>query len=265
MADATAEGRHKLLSNLSGASAAYVPRTGWPAWAVIPAAVMIFVLASVLGFVVCWGYVAATGIESGILAPEGPNTHILAVWLAGLQIGLVLITLAASRLFNSKPREVLALNMPQGGWAVLPLAFAVMFAGIAVWTAVMVWLVPEAVLGDLRPFQELLHGDGWLIVFLVIGIGAPLSEEFLFRGFLFSGLAKSRLGLIGSSLITAGLWTALHAGYSIYGLAEVFAIGLYFSWLLARTGSLWVTIFCHAVYNTIIAVLLYFITLPAPA
>ena len=54
----------------------------------------------------------------------------------------------------------------------------------------------------------------------------------MFRGFLFSGLAKSRLGLIGTGVLTAVLWTALHIGYSIFGLLEVLAIGLYFSWLL---------------------------------
>ena len=43
------------------------------------------------------------------------------------------------------------------------------------------------------------------------------------------------------------------------------AIGLYFSWLLVRTGSLWVTMFCHGVYNTAMALGLYFMTLPPGA
>jgi membrane protease YdiL (CAAX protease family) len=54
----------------------------------------------------------------------------------------------------------------------------------------------------------------------------------------------------------------LHAGYSLVGLLEVLSIGFYFAWLLVRTGSLWTTIFCHAVYNTVMAVGLYFVTLP---
>jgi CAAX protease family protein len=83
----------------------------------------------------------------------------------------------------------------------------------------------------------------------------------MFRGFLFTGLAKSRLGLWGAAGITSALWTVIH-GYSVFGLIEVMAIGLYLSWLLVRTGSVWVTIFCHAVYNTAIGVALYFITLP---
>ncbi len=107
--------------------------------------------------------------------------------------------------------------------------------------------------GDLRLFRDLLQARAGLAL-LAIGIGAPLSEELLFRGFLFSGLAKSRLGLVGAAVLTALLWTSLHHGYSIFGLIEVLAIGLYFSWLLVRTGSLWVTMFCHAVYNTVIGI-----------
>ncbi|MDP1907023.1 MAG: CPBP family intramembrane metalloprotease, partial [Hyphomicrobium sp.] len=116
-----------------------------------------------------------------------------------------------------------------------------------------------------RVFSDLLQGEMAIFALIAIGIGAPLSEELLFRGFLFSGLAKSRLGLVGTSILTAVLWTALHAGYSIFGLIEVLAIGLYFSWLLVRTGSLWVPMFCHAVYNTVIGLALYFVTLPPPA
>jgi uncharacterized protein len=113
-------------------------------------------------------------------------------------------------------------------------------------------------------FSDLLHGEMGILALIAIGIGAPLSEELLFRGFLFSGLAKSRLGLLGTGILTAVLWTALHIGYSIFGLIEVVAIGLYFAWVLVRTGSLWVPIFCHAVYNTVIGLVLYFVTLPPP-
>ena len=44
----------------------------------------------------------------------------------------------------------------------------------------------------------------------------------------------------------------MHAGYSTVGIVEVFLIGLFFSWLLWRTGSLRVAIFCHALYNSLI-------------
>jgi membrane protease YdiL (CAAX protease family) len=40
-------------------------------------------------------------------------------------------------------------------------------------------------------------------------------------------------------------------------------IGLFFSWLLWRTGSLWVAISCHALYNSLIVVVLRYVPLPA--
>jgi membrane protease YdiL (CAAX protease family) len=71
----------------------------------------------------------------------------------------------------------------------------------------------------------------------------------LFRGFLLGALAQTRLGFAGAALISTAAWTALHGGYSPMGLADVFANGLLFCWLLWRTGSLRVVILCHAVYN----------------
>ena len=62
--------------------------------------------------------------------------------------------------------------------------------------------------------------------------------------------------------MTTTLWTALHAGYSLAGIVEVFTIGLFFSWLLWRTGSLRVPLFCHALYNSLIVLVLRHVPLP---
>jgi len=114
---------------------------------------------------------------------------------------------------------------------------------------------------DLRPFVH-LFGEQWVLALLVVGVGAPLSEELLFRGFLLSALARSRVGFVGGALVTSGLWTALHAGYSLAGIVEVFTIGLFLSWLLWRTGSLRVPIFCHGLYNALIVLVLRHVPLP---
>ena len=104
-----------------------------------------------------------------------------------------------------------------------------------------------------------------------MAVGAPLSEELLFRGFLLGALAKSlekglsvptalllrsfpgalarrRLRLLAGRVHLRPLGARCTTA-TLSGLAEVFAIGLFLSWLLWRTGSLWVTIFCHAAYN----------------
>jgi membrane protease YdiL (CAAX protease family) len=229
--------------------------------------VLIVILAMLAG-------VVATGIAAAVLVPAGGDAEavllgrqalIATIVLAAFQVVVILLTLLAAGFFASNRAETLALRTPRGGWGVLVPALAAMFVVTGVWTGALLWWSPETVIGDVRIFKELLQGETAIPALILIGLGAPFSEELLFRGFLFSGLAKSRLGLVGTSLLTAVLWTALHAGYSIFGLIEVLAIGLYFSWLLVRTGSVWVTIICHAVYNTVIGVALYFITLPPPA
>jgi CAAX protease family protein len=166
------------------------------------------------------------------------------------------LTLLASLAFGGRPRDVLALRGAPSGWRAYAGAVLAMVA-LQVALAVATYsLVDHDMLADLRPFVGLVTGPYWLLAAAVLGVGAPLSEELLFRGFLLGALAKSQLGFWGAALISTLLWTGLHAGYSLVGLAEVFAIGLLLSWLLWRTGSLWVTIFCHGLYNSLVAVAL---------
>jgi CAAX protease family protein len=235
-----------MLEALTKGPPAYAPNSGWPAWSVLPAAAGVIFLAIVAGGIAGWAFGLAAGTAVG-------------------QVVTVILTLAAGGLSPQKRKDVLALKPPAGGWGVIPLALLPLFGGTLVWTAAVLLLQPTAVYQDLRPFQQLLQGDtGWIIL-PVICLGAPLSEELLFRGFMFSGLAKSRLRLVGTAILTTVLWTALHAGYSAFGILEVLGIGLYFCWLLVRTGSLWVTIGCHAIYNTVVALCLLLVKVPAAA
>ena len=116
---------------------------------------------------------------------------------------------------------------------------------------------------DLRPFVPVLATD-WLLALLVVGVGAPLSEELLFRGFLLSALARSRLGFWGGAALSRQrCGRRCTPATRPFGIVEVFLIGLFFSWLLWRTGSLRVAIFCHALYNSLIVLVLRYVPLPA--
>lgn len=252
-----------MANALLAGPAGYRGQTGWPAWAVLPAGLLIFALAGAVGFLGVWLYGVALGTQTGIVTPtESQMGASVAAWLAGMQIGIVVLTYIAAGFFSSDRTLSLSLLKPAGGWSVLFWALVPLFVIAGLWTGLLILWKPEIVAQDLRPFLELMKGDAFWLVLFVICIGAPLSEEILFRGFLFSGLAKTRLGFVGTSLVTTVLWTSLHAGYSIFGLIEVLWIGLYFSWLVVRTGSLWVTMFCHSVYNTVVAIALLMVTLP---
>jgi membrane protease YdiL (CAAX protease family) len=241
---------------------AYVPRTPWTPWRAVAGAV------AVIGLSIAVGLALITLFEGGSVSdfPGGKTTdqaqalglRFFALW----QAGTILLTLAAAALFGGRLGDVLALHPAAGGWRSYAGALIILAILQVALSAVQYATRHGDLYVDLRPFVELARGEDWLLAAAIIGIGAPLSEELLFRGFLLSALAQTRLGFWGAAAVSSGLWTSLHAGYSTVGILEVFIIGLFFSWLLWRTGSLRVPIFCHAVYNSLIVLSLRLVELP---
>lgn len=90
----------------------------------------------------------------------------------------------------------------------------------------------------------------WML-WLALVIGAPLFEETFFRGFLFKGLAASRLGTSGAIVLTAALWASIHLQYEWYEIGSIFVLGLLLGAARARTGSLLVPFLMHATTNFI--------------
>ncbi len=82
---------------------------------------------------------------------------------------------------------------------------------------------------------------------------APIVEEIIFRGLLFGALAP-RLGIIGSALITAILFGAVHGDLVLF--PTLAALGLINALVYAYTGNLWVPITLHAFNNLIGAIAL---------
>ncbi len=199
-------------------------------------------------------------------APILPTT---AHQLLAFQATLVLATLGGARLLTRRWLALLALA-PAGEtleqWLKrLPAALAVLFAIAGGLLAVALMLHQHALMADLAPAARILKSEHGGLALVAIGVGAPVAEELLFRGLLVAAVAPTRMGFTGAALVANVLWTALHAGYSVYGLAEVFALGLYLSWLLWRSGSLWLPIACHAIYNTTVALAVLWLPLPLPA
>jgi membrane protease YdiL (CAAX protease family) len=91
----------------------------------------------------------------------------------------------------------------------------------------------------------------WALIFPVVF--APLWEEPAFRGFLFRGLAQSRLGPVGAIALTSVAFTAAHpllnGPMPIDALVIIFLVGLYLGWVRHRTGSIVPTILFHAMFN----------------
>ncbi len=104
---------------------------------------------------------------------------------------------------------------------------------------------------DTRDFLDPgLIDSGWLglISQLVLaGVTAPVFEEILFRGFLFTSL-RSRWNVWVAALVSSLMFAGLHY-YSWLGLLSIAAFGMVMCWLYQRTGSLWPGILFHALLN----------------
>jgi len=101
-------------------------------------------------------------------------------------------------------------------------------------------------------FVRDLYGSSkniYLLGFAVI-IAAPFFEELFFRGFMLSGISRSRLGATGGILITALIWTAVHQQYDWYIRGNILMLGIIFGYARHRSGSLLPSLTMHALMNT---------------
>src|SRR5262245_6962419 len=220
---------------------AYAARTPWGPVQAVAAVAVILLLGVAVGRLpeianAIWGQPMVSGQWADIVS----------------RVLVLVLTVGASVLLGGRVRDVLALRSPARGWrsyagaallavVALPLLFGMALIAVAALTGQLDGLVQSAQhdYGAMRDIDV-----GWLLAVIV----APLEEEIVFRGFLLSALAQTRLGFWGAAVISTALWTGLHE-YSVLGLAKIFGTGLVLSWILWRTGSLRVTIFCHAVNN----------------
>ncbi len=165
------------------------------------------------------------------------------------------------------PREILALRKPELtwlGWLLIVGGFLigiyiVMTAVVAIFQIDIEQYLPgpdgeSPATGSAGAMKEAMFDLAnepllfWL-AFPAIVIGAPLIEELIFRGYLFSALATSRAGLSGATLITTSLWSLLHITEPWFSIGMIFIIGLVLSALLIRFGSIWITMACHIAWN----------------
>jgi membrane protease YdiL (CAAX protease family) len=88
-----------------------------------------------------------------------------------------------------------------------------------------------------------------------VALGAPLVEEFLFRGPLFAALTQTRLGRWGTVVLTSAGWSLMHMTEPYFSIALIFLMGLVLGGLLLRFGSLWVTMACHGAWNFVFSLI----------
>jgi len=200
----------------------------------------------------------------------GDPKSIIKAFIIGIFPASVLTAILAwqlAKIRGGRPWEILALRWPDLGWlgwlCVVGGFLVVMYGAIFVFVTVF-----QIDLADYTPGpdgQSPTSGSAGLVkeamfdlanepllfwlALPAVAIGAPLAEEFVFRGQLFAALAQSRAGFSGATLMTSALWSLLHISEPWLAIGIIFMMGLALGALLIRFGSLWVTIICHGIWN----------------
>jgi membrane protease YdiL (CAAX protease family) len=173
--------------------------------------------------------------------------------IAGAAVGVPMIVVFVKARRRASIREYLALNPITKKQVLVSLAIV---AGLTA----LIELVGSATGQSSDTFIVNAYQTAKPLALLWISfvIFGPAFEETFFRGFLFAGWVRSRLGTIGTVALTSGLFAVLHIQYDLFGIMSVLAMGIALGIMRFKTRSLWSPLLMHFVWNLAGMVMLAF-------
>jgi len=225
------------------------PDTSWPAWSAPVALIGGLVLAAVAGLVVDIPALALGAHISSSHTPPG-----LAIADTVVQdVAFVLVSIYCARRFGGRVVRAwqFGLRRPGAGWrsaSGLILLLLVLFIVLSV-----VW--SEAVNPTKEKLLEQLgsnEGAGLLLLSAALTcVVAPVCEEFLFRGYIFTALRNWR-GTLPAAVLTGLVFGGVHVGSApVLDLAPLAGLGFGLCLLYRFTGSLYPSIVAHSLNNSL--------------
>ena len=98
-------------------------------------------------------------------------------------------------------------------------------------------------------FIEFMLSKPIILGLIATVVIAPVVEEFIFRGFLYSQLSPTKLGPWGAITLSSLLWTVIHFQYEPKILLILFIFGLFLGYVRMAYRSLSLPIILHATNN----------------
>jgi len=209
-------------------------------------------LASIAGLLAATGVGAALAPITGRTLTEmmlSGRSPIVGVLLIIACIVIVAVLAFAARRASWSALAYLALVRPRGRYlvagilcVVVPLLLMFVHAQFDIRQ-----IVPPEQFGAGRG-RNILHLQFYLVVLTAV-FAMPIMEEIVFRGFVYRGFSETRIGVIGTIVITSVIFGAVHINKSAAGIFDTAVAGIIWGWLRWYTGSLWVTIGAHMANN----------------
>jgi membrane protease YdiL (CAAX protease family) len=171
--------------------------------------------------------------------------------IAGAAVGVPMIIVFVKVCRRASIREYLALNPITKKQVLVSLAIV---AGLTA----LIELVGSATgqSSDTFTVNAYQTAKPLALLWISIIIFGPVFEETFFRGFLFAGWVRSRLGSVGAIALTSSLFALLHIQYDLFGIISVLVMGIALGIMRLKTGSLWSPLLMHFIWNLVGMVML---------
>ena len=171
--------------------------------------------------------------------------------IAGAAAGIPMIVLFAKARRRAPIREYLALNPITKKQALISLAIV---AGLIALIELVASVTGQS--SDTFTMTAYQTANPLALLWISFVIFGPAFEEAFFRGFLFAGWSRSRLGGIGTVALTSALFAVLHIQYDLFGIISVLVMGIALGIMRLKTNSLWSPLLMHVTWNLVGMVML---------
>jgi membrane protease YdiL (CAAX protease family) len=203
-----------------------------------------YLAAGVLSFFVPLG-------DSDANAADNPTTLVVALSALALWLPFVAMLRWVTRRSGTDFRTYLGLRFAKIDWVGIPLGVfcQVVLMNVINWPLNKWWpetFNPERIETRARGLVDAAQGAWFIVLFVVVVIGAPLAEERVYRGFIQGGL-QTRIGSTWALIFTSVWFTVVHL--EPVEFPGLFAIAVVLGLCYRRTQRLGLSIVTHLAFN----------------
>ena len=184
-------------------------------------------------------------------ATDNPTIWVLALSALGLWLPFIFMLRWVARRAGTDLRTYFGLRFAKIDWLGIPLGIfcQVVLMNVINWPLNKWWpstFNSQRIETRARDMVDAAHGAWFVVLFLVVVVGAPFVEELVYRGFIQGGL-QARLGSTWALIITAGWFTVVHL--EPIEFPGLFAFAVVLGLCYRRTQRLGLSMVTHLAFN----------------
>ena len=196
------------------------------------------------------GSTSTSGASSNAVN-DSPTTWVLALSALGLWLPFVFMLRWVARRAGIDFRQYFGMRFATTDWLGIPLGIfcQVVLMNVVNWP-LNKWFPdtfnPQRIETRARDMVDAAHGAWFIVLFVVVVVGAPLVEELVYRGFIQGGL-QSQIGSTWALIITAAWFTVVHL--EPIEFPGLFAFAIVLGLCYRRTQRVGLSMVTHLAFN----------------